>query len=394
MKIVEVTKPSQIKAFHSIVKDIYANDSNYIFPLVSQIEKIFSPKHNPEFTNGDAKRWLVYSDEHKLIGRIAAFYSKNKNSKDQLPIGGIGFFECHENQMAADLLFETAKEWLKEKGLEGMDGPINFGENDTFWGLLVDGFTQPGFGMNYNPPYYKNLFENFGFNFYYEQVSHHLDLIKPFPERFWRIAEWLIERGTYRFEHFRYTNIEKYLNDFIDIHKEAWKFHPNYSPLIRDEIKARLEEMKPITPEDFIWFAYHGNDPAGVMVMVPDFNQLLAHIKGRMNIFSKLKLYFLKKRKTIRKARVIMLGVKPRYQRAGVESGIFYQVKQTLEKYPEYNELELSWVGEFNPKMKALLDDFGSRPDKKHFTYRYLFDTNNEVKPLATIPVDTKEYDY
>ena len=104
-------------------------------------------------------RWILKDDEGKLIGRIAAFTNKKyKNKGDDVPVGGIGFFECINNQEAADLLFDNAKHWLIQKGMEAMDGPINFGERDRWWGLITDGFTPPLYCMNYNPPYYITPF--------------------------------------------------------------------------------------------------------------------------------------------------------------------------------------------------------------------------------------------
>ena len=94
------------------------------------------------------------------------------------------------------------RDWLAERGMEAMDGPINFGENDNFWGLLVEGFIPQSFGMNYNPPYYKDFFEKYGFTLYFEQVTNLLDLTKPFPERFWKIADWVRQKPEYNFQAF------------------------------------------------------------------------------------------------------------------------------------------------------------------------------------------------
>ncbi len=116
-----------------------------------------------------------------LIGRVAAFYSREKAGAEKIPSGGLGHFECINDQDAAFMLFDAAKNWLRTKGLKAMDAPVNFGENDNNWGLLVDGFTHPGFGMPYNFPYYRSLFENYGFRIYFRQFSYHLDLKKDFP---------------------------------------------------------------------------------------------------------------------------------------------------------------------------------------------------------------------
>src|SRR5690606_29466640 len=110
-----------------------------------------------------------------LAGRIAAFLNrKYRNRGDEVKVGGIGFFDCINDHDAASLLFDVARHWLLARGAEAMDGPINCGERDRWWGLLVDGFTPPVYGMNYNPPYYRDLFEEYGFKKYYNQLCYSL----------------------------------------------------------------------------------------------------------------------------------------------------------------------------------------------------------------------------
>ena len=184
MNIVTVNSPETKKAFLDTARVIYKGDKNWVCPLDIEIENTFDPGHNQSFNSGEAQRWVLLDDNSKSIGRIAAFYDEKKilNNNKQ-PTGGIGFFECTQDQNAANLLFDTAKNWLQSKNMEAMDGPINFGENFVNWGLLVDGFMHQGYGMPYNMPYYKNLFENYGFRNYFEQYSYHVDLSKPFNPR-------------------------------------------------------------------------------------------------------------------------------------------------------------------------------------------------------------------
>ena len=191
MNVTEVTDKTTRKEFLDVPRILYANDPLLICPLENDIESVFDPARNNFHSFGVCTRWVMKDKNGKLIGRIAAFVNKKKAFKFEQPTGGCGFFECIDNQDAADLLFDTAKNWLKEQGMLAMDGPINFGENDMWWGLLVEGFTVPYYGMNYNPFYYKRLFETYGFEAQYEQISNKLFPRKPFPERFTKIAKWV-----------------------------------------------------------------------------------------------------------------------------------------------------------------------------------------------------------
>jgi hypothetical protein len=393
MQLVEVVTPTHKKQFLDIVDDIYRGDQNYIRPLNSMVDAIFDPAKNRHLEKGKAVRYLLFDgNAPKPIGRIAAFVNANKAYGYEQPTGGIGFFECVDSQDAAFMLFDHAKQWLAAQGMEAMDGPINFGENDNFWGLLVDGFTPPAFGMPYNPPYYRPFFEAYGFGVYFEQITNHLDLVKPFPERFWRIAERIVAREGFEFKHFDYAAVDKFVADAIEIHNDAWRFHESFSPLDRKQLLNFLNKAKPFLQPDLIWFAYYNGEPIAFLVMFPDVNQILRHFNGHIGLWGKLKFWWLKRNRAMTRTRVTALGVKPHYQRLGVESGMFYQLRDVVARNPHITEMELSWVGDFNPKMRALQEAMESVFGKKHITYRYLFGSQKraDFHRSKTIPVDTK----
>jgi hypothetical protein len=386
MHLVEVTDKRTRKLFLEISIIINKSDPNWVCPLDSHVESIFDPEKNDNFKNGKAKRWILQNAEGALIGRIAAFYNLDKANRYNPPTGGVGFFECINDQKAANLLFDISREWLESEGMGAMDGPVNFGENDTYWGLLVEGFTPPAFGMNYNPPYYKALFENYGFKPFFEQESKHLDLTTPFPERFWKIAKWVISKNLYTFEHFSKKNMLKYAADVVSIHNEAWVHHEHFAPLTTEKVMKVLEDSKAFLIEDFIWFVYHEKKPIGFLVMLPDINQILKPFKGKMNFWNKLLFLIQIKGKKINRSRITILGVVPKYQGKGVESAIFWQLRNPLEvKRPHYKEIEISWVGDFNPKMKSTLEAMKAGPGKIHITYRKSF-KEEHFKKATPIP--------
>ena len=391
MKIIEVNNTKTAKQFLEAARIIYKDDNTWICPLDKTINKTFDPKENEFFSHGQASRWILFDDSNKLIGRVAAFINEKKAYNFAQPTGGMGFFECINDKDAAFLLFDTCKKWLSEKGMEAMDGPINFGENDNFWGLLVEGFTYPSHGMQYHHPFYKALFENYDFSTFFVQVTNNLDVTKPFPERFWKIADWIRKKPGYSFKHFSFKNSEKFVNDLIEIYDNAWQFHENFTPMSKKDLQNSLAEAKPILDEEFIWFAYHDETPIAFLVMLPDANQILKYLNGKMNLINKLKFVWYKKQKKISRARITVMGVIPKFQKAGIESAIFWHMQKVLDKKPHYTDVELSWVGDFNPKMRALHESVGGVFSKRHITYRKLFNKNAEFQSSKEIPVDTKE---
>jgi hypothetical protein len=235
------------------------------------------------------------------------------------------------------------------------------------------------------------LFESYGFNFYFEQVSNHLDLTKPFPERFWKIADWVRQKPVFHFEHFHLSQSEKYIADLKHVYDTAWVFHENFTPIQTDDLYRSLNNAKAIIDEEMIWFAYSEGEPIAFLIMFPDVNQIFKHLNGKLHLFNKLKFLWLKKRHTITRARITIMGVVPKFQKSGIESAIFWHLDKIMQKRPWYTEIELSWVGDFNPKMRALHESVGAVFAKRHYTYRKIFEDGIDFRRSTIIPVDTKE---
>jgi len=387
MQLKEVTDKKTKKLFHKVPHLIYKDDKNWAAPLQGMVEAIFDPKKNKTFKNGKAIRWVLLDDNGKLLGRIAAFVNYNLSRTYEQPTGGCGFFECINNQEAANMLFDSASAWNKQNGMEAMDGPINFGENYVNWGLLVDGFMQQGFGMPYNTKYYEQLFRNYGFEVYFEQYSFHLDYTKPFPERFWKIAGWVAQKPQYNFKHFDFKQTDKFVKDFCTVYDAAWSFHEHYKPLDPDDLYDFLTESKAILDPQMIWFAYHEEKPIAMFVMIPDINQLLAKLNGKLDLPGIIKFLYYKNKKVMTRTRIFLMGVDPKYQRSGIESGIFWHQEQIMKQksHRHYTEVELSWAGDFNPKIIAIYEATGAKRAKTHYTMRYMFDRSKKVKRAPVI---------
>lgn len=390
-RLVRVDNKASRALFHDVIRLVYKHDKNFICPPDDVIEGIFTPARNEFFTHGEAVRWILLNDQNQLAGRVAAFINTKKAFTFQVPTGGMGFFECVDDYQAAVILFDACHNWLADRGMKAMDGPINFGENDNFWGLLVEGFIPQSFGMNYNPPYYKGFFEKYGFTLYFEQVTNLLDLSKPFPERFWKIADWVRRKPEYTFKHFTYKESEKFISDFIEIYNDAWQFHENFTPITPDAIRLMLDSMKSLLVPEFVWFAYHGNEPIAFELMLPDINQMMKYFNGKINFWGKLKIALKGRKNIFTRARIVIMGVKPHFQKSGIESAIFWHMDKVMKNKPLYTEIELSWVGDFNPKMRLLHEAVGAKFSKRHITYRKYFGEVSGDGRSTIIPLNTRE---
>jgi GNAT superfamily N-acetyltransferase len=387
MDLIEIKDKRTRKEFLDIARLIYKDDENWVCPLDTDIEGVFDPDQNPYFKHGTAKRWLLKDQSGSLIGRIAAFVDYNSLNDNDQPTGACGFFECIDDTNAANILFNAAKEWLETKKVEAMDGPVNFGETDKYWGLLVDGFTQPAYNVAYNPPYYQNLFESYGFKIYYKQEGFHFDIKKPISERFKKIAERLSNKPEYSFEHFKFEKFEKHVADFTEVFNAAWaSFKKDFEPLNTDYVRKFITDAKVILEEKFVWLAYNEGKPIAIYLMIPDVNQIFKSFNGKLTLWNKLRLLYWVKTKKITRAKGILMGVIPQFQSKGIESAFILQLEKVFSTMPHYTELEFSFVADYNPPMRKLWLAVGAEPAKHYITYRYLFDRTAEFKRYP-IPV-------
>jgi len=366
MRLVEVKDNKTQKDFVQFPKGLYKDHAEWIAPLDSDINGIFDPKENEAFSrDGHAIRWMLYDSNSKSIGRIAAFHNTSPNGK--LKESGAGFFECIDSQEAANMLFDAASNWLKEQGFKEITAPINFGDRDSFWGLMVEGFTNHAYRENLNYPYYQALFENYGFEKTIEQSTMEITKEAFNYERFSRIANRVKSNPKVEFRSVDWNNVEQVAKDFVSIYNKAWSHHDFFVPMTLAKIKSRMKLMKAISPGDINVFAYVDGEPAGFQIDVLDVNQVFKHINGKLNLIGKLK--FLWYRSKVDRIRSIVFGVVPEHQNKGIDLGLIMTYYDNLVKRPSIKATELAWIGDFNPKMHSMFKSMGSTRIKLHYTY-------------------------
>lgn len=387
MKILPVVGKELEQLFITMALPLYHNDPHYIRPLDNDVHQVFDPLANPRFDNGYCARWLLHDDASRIIGRIAAFYSIDTFEQDEFPTGGCGFFECINDQKAADMLFETATDWLREAGIQAMDGPINFGNRERWWGLLVDGFYPPCYCCTYNPPYYQQLFENYGFQLFFKQFTYRRKIAAPLSARVDQKAmRTLLDEG-YTFRHINRKQLGKAAEDFCVVYNEAWAKHQGVSPMSMENARKLMHSMRPIIDPKIIWFAYYQDQPIAFFVNTPDINQLIVkHINGKITLAGKVLFLWNRWRKRCKTMFGIVFGVVPAHQRKGVEAALIIAAANVIQdpSRSPYEELQMNWIGDFNPKMMNVVRYIGGHIYKTHHTYRYLFD---RTKPFERHPI-------
>lgn len=377
MQILPVTGKKEEDKFLSVADDLYANDPDWIKPLNKDIINTFDPARNKAFRFGKTSRWILLGDNNKTIGRIAAFInSRYKNKGDEFPVGGIGFFECINNQQAADMLFDKAAQWLQQEGMKAMDGPINFGERDRFWGLLTKGFQSPLYCMNYNPPYYKELFENYGFKPFYDQICLGMNPKEKLADKITSRHKAVSEDKNFSASHLDKSRLEKFAVDFATVYNKAWAGHGGLKQLSKEQVMIMFRQMKPVMDERIIWFAYYKNEPVAIFTNIPDLNQWFRHLNGKFGLWQKLRFLWLKKFKPNPKFVGLVFGVVPEWQGKGVDAYIIGEAQKLIGSPAiPYTQYEMQWIGDFNPKMLNVGEGLGNVSRTRILTtYRHIFD--------------------
>ncbi|MCB0487380.1 MAG: hypothetical protein KDC99_02825 [Cyclobacteriaceae bacterium] len=387
MTIKEVVSSDDVKGFLLLPVRLYANEPRWIRPLDNDIESVFDKNKNKTFRHGECCRWLLKDDKGETIGRVAAFVNQKivHKGNDQ-PTGGMGFFECVNNKEAAFMLLDQCKNWLKERGMEAMDGPINFGNRDRWWGLLVDGFDRdPNYQCNYNPPYYQGFFEDYGFQVYFKQFTFARKIMDPLSEKLEAKALRLAEDPDYEFRHLRKNEIGKLAEYLRTVYNNAWANRAETPELTQQQANLIVKQMKPIMDHRLLYFGFFKGEPVSFFLSLPEINQIFKYVNGKLNWLGKLKFLWHTLLKTNKKAFGILFGIVPQHQGKGLDGAMVLSARAVLQvKYKRYDEYEMNWIGDFNPKMIIVVEQVGAHICKVHHTYRKLFD---EQKPFKRHPI-------
>ena len=306
----------------------------------------------------------------KTVGRVAAFFDRETWKKTKGPVGGIGFFECINDVKIAHDLLKTAQAWLNNKQITVIEAPINFGHRDQWWGLLVENFDSPSYQMSYNPRYYQEFFESYGLRPAYKQFAFLRNLRDPIPEKSEKMARDLMANPDYSYKSLRNLSLQTYARDCREIYNLAWANREGARAMSDEDMLSMIKKLRPIMDPDLLWVAYYKNKPAAFLVAVPAVNEIVRHMKGRTHLLGKIKFayhrYFTKRKRITGLA----YGIVPSMQGRGITSGFMLKVIETAVPKKNYEDFELTWIGDFNTKMLSLAETLGTKKHRTFITYR------------------------
>ena len=357
-------------AFIRLPWELYKSDKYWVPPLIFDVRKNLDPKKNPFFKHAEMNLFLAENDG-KVVGRIAAIKNDNHNNFHKDRAGFFGFFETIDDNQVSDLLLDTACQWCNDKGLDEILGPVNPSTNDEC-ALLIDGFdSSPVFLMPYNPRYYREKIESFGFekamDMYAYRIPSEVISDKKVMDKLERMANMIKQRSDVVTRNINMKELRSEVRKIEEVYNSAWENNWGFVPLTTDEFDYMAESLKMVVDPNLVLFAEVNGKPAGFSLTLPDFNQVLKKMNGRLLPFGFIKL-LINKRK-IDWLRVIIMGVKPEYQKKGIDS-VFYLETIKGGNTQNYKGAEISWVLEDNLTMRQTAEKLGANIYKTYRIYK------------------------
>ncbi|MDZ7272294.1 MAG: hypothetical protein ONB17_11820 [candidate division KSB1 bacterium] len=362
-----VASRRDLDRFVKLPWSIYRGNPYWVPPLIVDVRKLLDRKKNPFFQHSEAEYFLAERDG-LVVGRIAAIVNDNHNKFHNEKTGFFGFFECINDQEVANALFDAAASWLRNKGMEIMRGPMNPSTNDTI-GLLLDAYDKPPvIMMTYNPPYYVDLVNGYGMTKVMDVYAYWMDASQPLPEKLIRVTEKVRTKEGLQFRSINMKDFWGEVDRIHQIYNKAWSYNWGFVPMTTEEFHHLAKDLKSVVDPDLAFIAEMNGQPVGFCLTLPDFNQALHKINGRLLPFGIFKLLYYARK--INQARVITMGVIREYQKRGID-GLFYLETYRRAVAKGYKGGEFSWVLENNVMMRRTAEMMGGKIYKTYRIYDY-----------------------
>jgi hypothetical protein len=353
VNVKNVINKSELNQFIKFPWKIYDGDKYWVPPLFMEQKTLLNKQKNPFFKDAQAEYFLAYRNG-EVVGRIAAIKNNIHLKCHNDSSGQFGFFECINDQVVANALFDKAKSWMKEKNLLYMKGPANPSSNDIY-GMLIEGFDDsPRLLMPYNPKYYIQLCENYGMKKAKDMFAWKIVNDKILAsEKLSRGQELVRKRYNLKISQLDMKNFQKGLEKFKYVYNKAWAPNWGFVPMTEEQIDAMAKDMKPLAEPSLVLFGEIDDKLVGAALVMLDYNFIFKNMNGRLFPFNFIKLFTQKKK--IKWARILTLGIIPEYQKRGLDTIFYWEIVHRAAKLG-IRLGEASWVLEDNDMMNRGLE--------------------------------------
>ncbi len=367
IKISTVSTSNDLMRFIKFQWKIYKGDKYWVPPLLMDRKKILSKEKNPFFKHAEAEYFLAERDG-ELVGRIAAIKNDLHNKYHNDKVGFFGFFECINDQSVANALFDAAKNWLKSKGLDAMRGPANPSSNDEY-AMLLEGFDdEPRILMTYNPKYYLDLCDKYGFKKIKDLYAYKLENHKVIAsEKVKRVAEIAQKRSKLKITQLDMKKFKSEVEKVKYVYNKAWAPNWGFVPMTDEELDAMAKDLKPLAEPSLVLFGEIEGKLVGFALVLLDYNYIFKKLNGKLFPFGIIKLFT--EKKNIKWCRIITLGLIPEFQKRGLDSVFYWEIVNRAHKLG-IDLGEASWILEDNEMMNRGADAMNGTLYKKYRIYQ------------------------
>lgn len=359
LEIRPVSSKRELNTFIKLPWRLYRNEPNWVPPLLFDRKRFFDRNRNPFFEHADVEFFLAWRDD-KPVGRITAHIDRHFNEYQHHDWGMFGFFECENDHEAANALLSAAEEWLRARGRDRMVGPMDFTTNDEC-GVLVDGYDLlPTVLTNWHHPYYPRLIEGAGLTKAMDLYMWTLEVSERSSVNpvIWRAAADVQRKYGITVRPMRKKDMEAEIGRFLEVYNAAWERNWGFTPLTEEEVRHYAKDLKPVLDENWAFIAEKDGEPVAAALTLPDYNQVLIHMNGRLFPFGWAKLLWYKGK--IDRVRVFALGVKQEYQHTGIGAKL-YEMHYDAAERTNQKKGETGWILETNRSMNRAMERMGGR---------------------------------
>lgn len=361
---------ADLQLFLDIPVEIYKDDPNWVHPLDFERKEALSPKKNPYFNHAQVQMWIAYKND-KPVGRISAQVDENSLKTINPTLGHFGLFECIDDAKVSNALFETACDWLRQRGMKEISGPWDLSINEMC-GLLISGFDDPPMlMMGHARPYYKNLVEGAGFEKEKDLLAYFVSTLVPWPDKFLRIIALAEKNKNILIRELDKSRYDQEIESVFDIFNDAWSGNWGFVPFTDEEAKHSAKALKPIVRSHRAMIASYKGKEVAFMITVPDVNGYIRDLKGKLLPFGWAKLLWRIFRNDEYSVRTPLLGIRKEIQNTpygGLLAILLIdRIRQNIVQNHGARRAELSWILEDNTSMRKILEQSGAKVYK---TYR------------------------
>ena len=367
LSVKPVTTRRELKRFVKVPFRLNRDNPNWVPPLIFERMQFLDRSRNPFFEHAEAE-FFVAERDGEAVGRISAHTDEHWDSRHGGNDAMFGFFESTDDPAVAAVLLDAACAWARERGRERILGPMNFSTNDEL-GVLIEGYERrPMILQPWNPPYYTELIEGQGFAKAMDLLMWWLALGElkegnEFHPMIHAAAEKVSSEHGITIRNMRKGDLTAEILRFRNVYNEAWGHNWGFVPITEEECEFQAKALKPVLEERWTFIAERDGEVLGAALTLPDINQALAKLNGRLLPLGWLRLLLAQRK--IDNVRVFALGVRPEYQHTGIAAAFYIRHLDEADPERVYGG-ETGWILETNEPMNRAMEGMGGRVVKKY----------------------------